>query len=846
MATASTAQISQISALYVSLFNRAPDTAGLSFWSSALANGVSLDAITAGFLTAPEGQANYPSFQSGSAFVSAFYSKVFGRAPDAGGLAFWTAALTSAGGASSDAAKVFIISQILNVVSTPLTVRPAGITDVLYAQATNDRALFANKLDAGTYLATQSSLTEDAAKLVFYGVGPAFTPVITSDVNTVITAKSAVLSAGFAAAVTGNTAYVGSQYGDVFTVGAAALQAAAATFSLDGGAGIDRLILTNTASGAVSITSALKNVSNVESIQATATGAGNTITIDATKFVGATTFGSINSTAAVTFNGLANGQGAEVFGASFSGPMTFNYVAAATTATLSITGASVSTNTTTLAGAGLTAVIINSVGAKANGGTVVLPGTVSAVTINAATNFEADFTGAAVGAALTITGTGRIDLGGIAAFKTINAAAASGGMSAYLNTGTPLTSLIGSTGADNITVGAALGAGVTISLGDGDDSVVNSSGRLGSIAAGSSIDAGAGIDTLGSSLITAANASVFKNFELLLLEVGSIVDASQLTGSTLTGLVLAQTALGASGIAVNNLASTVGLTVNSMVTGNGTTTIGVAGALANAADVYAITLTSIGGVIALAGTIALADIETINLASGGTRSNSGGSYNGINISDAALKTLNITAVQTTTVSFGTATTATSLVDGSASTGILMIDTLNLTAATAANGGLTIKGGTAADILTVRQVATVTGGAGADTFVMFGNTITAVAPTALELVAKLVTITDFSKGDIIDLRTANSGPTPILIAAVSDQSAAPDLLAAATAAANLGGNAAGIEVNAFRFGGDTYVLLDASASNTGGVTTGDVLVKLSGIVDLSTTTFATNNGELVFG
>jgi S-layer protein len=845
MAIANTAQITQISALYVSLFNRAPDTAGLSFWSSALANGASLTAITAGFLNAPEGQANFPSFQSGSEFVTAFYGKVFGRAPDAGGLAFWTAALTSAGGPSSDAAKVFIISQIVNVVSAPLTVRPAGITDVQYTQSQNDRALFANKIDAGTYIATQSSLTEANAKLVFYGVGPAFTPVITADVNTVINAKSAILSAGFAAAVTGNTAYVGTQYGDVFTVSAAALQAATDPFSLDGGAGIDRLILTNTASGAVSMTSALKNVSNVESIQATATGAANTITVDATKFVGATTFGSINSTAAVIFNGLAAGQVAEIFGASFFGRVAFNYVAAATTATLSITGASVSTNTTTLAGAGLTTAIINSVGAGANNGAVALAGTIGAITINATTNFGVELTGATAGASLTITGMGRVDLGGTASFKTINAAAASGGMSAYLDTGTPLTSLIGSAGMDKITIGAALAAGVTMSLGDGDDSVVNSNGRLGSIGAGSTLDAGAGIDTLGSSLVTASNAAVFKNFELLLLEVGSIVDASLLTGSTLTGLVLAQTALGTSGIAVNNLASNVGLTVTSMVTGSGTTTIGVAGALANTADVFGITLTSVSGVPAQAGTIGLANIETINLASGGTRSNSGGSYNGINIADAALKTLNIAATQTTTASFGTVTTATSLIDGSASTGSLIIDTLNLTAATAANGGLTIKGGTADDMLTVRQVATVTGGAGADVFKVFGNTITAVAPTAVELVAKLVTITDFSKGDTIGLRSTNFGGTGVLIAAVSDQSAAADLLTAATAAANLGGNAAGIEVNAFRFGGDTYVLLDASASNTGGVTTGDVLVKLSGVVDLSTTTFTSVNGNLIF-
>jgi len=825
MAIATPAQLTQISNLYVSLFNRAPDTAGLSFWSAALANGANINAITQGFLTAPEGQANYPQFQSSSEFVTAFYTKVFGRAPDASGLAFWTAALNGAGGANSDAAKATVVSQIVSIVSTPLTARPEGLTDAQYAQTVNDRALFANKVEVGTYVATQTTVSVDAAKLIL--VDGAGTPIVTADPATVITAKETanVYGPALSSAVTNGTAVVGSASADYFKITAGDLGTAdgKAGFSLDGGAGVDTLAI----DGAATITDAVKNVKNVENITFNASS-----TVAAGKFVGATTFSNLSGN--LTLTGLTAGQGVAVSG---GGKTEAAYAADATAASLTVSGGTTgvgngaSSGNVTFSGTGLTSATIKSAGNAANTvGTINLGGTIGAVTIDAATNLTTVLSNAKAGATLTINGGGAVALGALpTGFTTVNAGAATGGLTASI--GAAVTSLTGSSAADKITVTDTLTAGTTINLGAGNDLLLVDGG---SIAAGSTIDAGAGIDTLSSKLVTSANAAVFKNFDLLQIETDTITDASLLTGSTLTGLTLAG---GDGGGAVNNVAASLGLTVTGAVNG-GTTTIGVKDAATNTADTYTVTLANAtAGDAAAAGTIGLAGVETVNIVSAGTVGNGS---NSIDISDAALKTLKITGSQAAKVTFSTATTATSLIDGSAATGSLNIDTSNVVAATAANGGLTVKGGSAADTLTIAQGATVTGGAGNDAFLLTAGTLKLDTANAADIAAKMVTITDFARGDTIDFLGAGNGGGNTALH-FTDASSAADLAAAANSVLTANGAAS---IEAFRFGGDTYIVADTGT--TGSFGSGDVLVKLAGIVDLNSVVFNATGGEVSFG
>lgn len=107
----------EISQLYQSILGRAPDAGGLQYWQQQLASGVPLESIRQQFQATPEAQARAsqpapsqpnpvvpapvaPATQNtgaaaGGDQISALYQSVLGRAPDAGGLAYWQGQLNS-------------------------------------------------------------------------------------------------------------------------------------------------------------------------------------------------------------------------------------------------------------------------------------------------------------------------------------------------------------------------------------------------------------------------------------------------------------------------------------------------------------------------------------------------------------------------------------------------------------------------------------------------------------------------------------------------------------------------------------------------------------------------------
>lgn len=78
----------QLVRLYEAYFGRAPDAGGLEFWRSQRAGGRGLAEVSEEFARSPEFVATYGSL-SDEAFVDLVYRNVLGRAPDAGGRAFW-------------------------------------------------------------------------------------------------------------------------------------------------------------------------------------------------------------------------------------------------------------------------------------------------------------------------------------------------------------------------------------------------------------------------------------------------------------------------------------------------------------------------------------------------------------------------------------------------------------------------------------------------------------------------------------------------------------------------------------------------------------------------------------
>lgn len=81
--------------LYQAALGRAPDAIGLGFWTAALDTGtLSLSGVAEGFMAAPEFQARFGVPENGG-FVDLLYRHVLGREADAEGMAFWTAKLDS-------------------------------------------------------------------------------------------------------------------------------------------------------------------------------------------------------------------------------------------------------------------------------------------------------------------------------------------------------------------------------------------------------------------------------------------------------------------------------------------------------------------------------------------------------------------------------------------------------------------------------------------------------------------------------------------------------------------------------------------------------------------------------
>lgn len=74
-----------VSQLYNEVLGRAPDQGGLDYWSNSLKNGGTVDSVRAGLL----GSQEYLGSQGPSAGITQLYQSLLGRAPDQGGLQYW-------------------------------------------------------------------------------------------------------------------------------------------------------------------------------------------------------------------------------------------------------------------------------------------------------------------------------------------------------------------------------------------------------------------------------------------------------------------------------------------------------------------------------------------------------------------------------------------------------------------------------------------------------------------------------------------------------------------------------------------------------------------------------------
>ena len=392
-------------------------------------------------------------------------------------------------------------------------------------------------------------------------------------------------------------------------------------------------------------------------------------------------------------------------------------------------------------------------------------------------------------------------------------------------------------GNDVVTLGNAIAAGSSINLGAGDDTLLSDSGSVAASTkdATTVIDGGDGFDSVSASLINAGNAAQFHNFEALDLTAAVTgFDFDLLTNSATEALTLSGNNSAAT---IKNVAAGVDLRVS----GNNTamTTINVKDAASGDADAFSVTLNETADAAATA-KLTINGIENLTVESTGV----GDGQNRLQVTDDALQTLTITGSQDlafvgTNGTIGADGGAVNLIDGSAATGNLDINTVYVTADSKL--GLTVKTGSGNDTITLGGKASVDAGAGDDTIISSaqGGTFTGGdgKDTFDVKLAKgsdnMVTITDFVAGTD-KLTFVNKGDETFAKADVSD---AQSLEAALNAAAAGDGSTNGA-LSWFQYGGNTYIVQDLSSQSD--FQSGDIVVKLVGEHDLSGMTVADFN------
>lgn len=463
-------------------------------------------------------------------------------------------------------------------------------------------------------------------------------------------------------------------------------------------------------------------------------------------------------------------------------------------------------------------------------------------TLTIAAAADLDLNNASVLSALktaTITGAGDVTLGDVSGtLETLTASAATGAISATVD-GDKATVTTGS-GNDVITVDTAT-VTKAITLGAGDDRLDLSALTTVNATTTAAIAGGAGSDTV---VLTAANAAVAN----LSSVANSAIFKDKVTG--FEKLEIANAITAATTVNVGNLGynyvitaadNTHDLTLADMAN-NGTVELNAAesasadevivqvkDAATNNADVLNVVLNVNGDVDN--GTLTVANVETINItATDSTPVNTTTGAATINTSDFILAA---TSAKTVTITGNahldldmTGNTAATLIDASTMTGDLTV--------TAYNAGMTVKGGAGNDTLIVDGAISgvvLTGGAGTDKFDVSQFDSLGNAGSA-------VTITDLTAGETIQFANANKFVSS-KVTLIAESTLTEYVAEAAKVAKDAG---AGNNISWFQFNNNTFAVQDMDGSGT--FNTGDIIVKINGVKDLSTASFNATDDTLV--
>lgn len=849
MAVVTTQQ--SVAALYTAIFNRAPDQAGLNFWTAQLNAGTSFASIAAGF-------AQHEVFTTGigalnnAAYVTALYTNILGSAGDTAGIAYWTARL--AGGESKASVVAAFVQGSLTIdIPAALAAGTLSAADAAAAQIRQDT--LTNKATTGVFYATTlgaaSNLNPNTVATSKAGLlaDPAYNASVNAiaGVNNTAASVQAAKDAINVAVGTGNPVnallgqtltltlnqdtLTGGVSNDTFVANAlnnagTLVDSLQGADTLNGGTGTDTLKVTLVGT----VASIAPVLNSIENVNATFAGAA---TLDLANATGTTTLTATGSTAAGGFDNV--GTIANLVVSNQSAAVTFGKsTATAVNLTLDTVGKAATPGTVTV-----TNTVATTLNVTANNAFETIAGLTAVKSLSVAATGASNLNTAAVAGTVTsatVTGAGTVNLSGgtFTALTTLNASTNTGGVTATV--GAAAVTVTGGTGVDVITYAAAPVASAVINLGAGNDTLI-----LGAApAVGVTLTGGDGTDTLGLAAadyatvaaFTAPNLAKITGFEVLsITDATGLADASTVDVSKLAGI----TSVAFNGVATGKAATVTNLGANATVTfqgdlatNSGSATLVLKDATGSA-DVLNLVLNETGALAAgsttAVGTTAItaAGVETLNVNTTVTSTTAGvtdakATY-ALTVTDTALTTVKITGNQALTYTTDAAATKLATVDASAATAAV---TINLSAVANTSAAVKVTGTALADQFTLTNNAVVTGGLGADKF-----TIGATANGQT-----YSTVTDATKGDVFAFTTAATSFTTAKIT-LGATAVFQDYLDAAAAGAVAG------KVSWFQTATDTYIVEDNAAGATFANGT-DTVVKLSGLVDLSTAVLAAGN------
>lgn len=326
---ATTAQIASIQQLYVAYFNRPADAAGLDFWAKQVANGATLDTISATFAATPEYKALFAGM-SNDQVVNQIYQNLFNRAPDASGLKFWSDKLTD---------RALTVDNVVAAVAASAQQDPAAGPDTVAIQSKVAAAVaFTDYLntDVDARIAYSSGAVNSVGVNYIHSVTNAATLAaaqtsLPTTIDAALENGGGVPGSTFALTL-GNDTIVGTAGNDTITANNDTASGASTVTGLDninGGAGNDTLNITD-ASIADTIDLSVATVANVETLNVTSLRgvAGNAADVSGftgltqanfnTKAIAATTYTGATTTAATIANTTAQDVTVVGFGGNVS------------------------------------------------------------------------------------------------------------------------------------------------------------------------------------------------------------------------------------------------------------------------------------------------------------------------------------------------------------------------------------------------------------------------------------------------------------------------------------------------------------------------------------------------